>query len=116
MLTLTPDLLAVTYDLLRHTEPFRRWRLPAASALKFKVTRSKDEFGYCEHEGTTLLHIACSDRKHGQLPALLMTMAHEMVHVRLALKDGHKAPAHGAEFQRHADRVCRIHGFDRKTF
>ena len=116
-LTLTPDMLAAAYELLRTTPPFRGWKLPPSSAIKFKVSRATREFGhfaYTRDDGAPK-HISCSDRKHGQLNTLLATMAHEMIHLHQRVS-GHKGPAHGAVFQRFADRICRLHGFDRKTF
>lgn len=41
---LSPDLLRSTYDWLRTTPPLRRWRLPEGDAIKFRVTRKRDEF------------------------------------------------------------------------
>ena len=44
-------------------------------------------------------------------------MAHEMIHIRQAIRGTTTANTqHNAEFHRIADRVCRIHGFDRKAF
>lgn len=110
---LTPEILVANYSLLRVCEPFRRWRLPDPDDIAFRVTRSNHESAafHVEAEG---LQIDVSDRLHGTLPQLLVSMAHEMVHLRQHLLG--RAPTHGQEFQHLARQVCRHHGFDIKAF
>ncbi len=58
--------------------------------------------------------IRVSEAKNGHTATLLATMAHEMCHLRQEFTGdrGH----HTAAFRRMAQRVCRAHGFDLKTF
>ena len=58
--------------------------------------------------------IRVSEAKNGYTATLLATMAHEMCHLRQEFTGdrGH----HTAAFRRMAQRVCRAHGFDLKTF
>lgn len=113
MLHPTPELCEQTYELLRLTLPFRRWKLPHADALEFRVTRCTDRFGHFR-EGKSWSDITISSFHVKTLAKLTETMAHEMCHVRewqLGAKGNH-----GAVFGKLADLVCRRHGFDRRTF
>ena len=58
--------------------------------------------------------IRVSEARNGFTATLMSTMAHEMCHLRQeSLGDrGH----YSAAFKRMAQRVCRAHGFDLKTF
>jgi predicted SprT family Zn-dependent metalloprotease len=58
--------------------------------------------------------IRVSEARNGHTATLLATMAHEMCHLRQEMLGdrGH----HTARFRRMAERVCRVHGFDIKTF
>jgi len=105
-LHITPDLLERTYELLRHTRPFRRWKLPEADDVEFHVTRHRDRFGDCTDGDPYTIRI--SSTKHDTLATVLETMAHEMCHMRDI--------THGKVFTRLAKQVCRHHGFDPKTF
>ena len=114
-LDLSPETISACYDLLRGTRPFSRWRLPEASALKFRVYRSKAERGELEKSGDVLT-IGVSERSNGHLYSLLETLAHEMVHLRLIVLGVKSWDAHGAHFDRLAQQVCLAHGFDPKAF
>jgi predicted SprT family Zn-dependent metalloprotease len=105
----TPETLAAAYTFLRTTKPFNRWKLPPAHDLKFRVTKSPTDAGYCA--GNV---IGLSTRCIAFTPYLMEIMAHEMIHLYLDRK-GVKAH-HGPEFQRCAKQVCAAHGFDPKRF
>lgn len=113
-MTLTPDMLEAAYEFLRTTEPFRRWKLPHADDVAFKVTRHSDRFG--EFEAAEPPMIAVSERIVGHAQTLLMTLAHEMIHLRHHLAGVRGDVEHGANFRRNAARVCRHHGWDAKAF
>jgi hypothetical protein len=109
-ITLTQEILQTSYTLLRQTQPFNRLKLPPASQVKFQILRGKSVSGdHCHWNGKH--HIRISAAKHHTLSAVIMTMAHEMCHVADSSKS-----AHGAQFNRLADRVCKWHGFDRGQF
>jgi len=110
-LPLTIALLAATYDVLLLTPPFRRWKMPSSVAIRFRITRSVGARGAARGDHT----IEISSRNVGRLDNLIMTMAHEMVHVHNHTT-GHTRSAHGAEFRRCADLVCKHHGFDPQMF
>lgn len=111
-LPLTPALLEASYEFMRCTPPFARWKLPPGETVRFKVTRSIDSRGhaYGVHE------IGVSSRNIGRTESLLMVMAHEMVHVHVHACGKHGKAEHPAEFWRCARLVCKHHGFDIKMF
>lgn len=106
------ETLAAAYELLRASTPFRSLKLPPAYEVTFKLTRDKHKAGECDFDDAA--NISISAHCHSHLHPLLMTMAHEMVHLHHFLKFG-KAD-HGEQFRKLADRVCRAHGFDPKLF
>ena len=112
-LRLTPDMLAGAYEFLRATEPFRAWKLPHADEVGFSVVRDPNMFAdFGIENGIPMIRV--SEAKNGYTATLLATMAHEMCHLRQEFTGdrGH----HTAAFRRMAQRVCRAHGFDLKTF
>lgn len=113
---LTPEVLAASYDLLRETPPFLSWNLPPSEDVDFKVTRSKRVWGYYDLLVNNGHRIGISAQMHGQLPLLLATMAHEMIHMHMKRCGMKGAFGHGKEFQAHAAEVCAVHGFDPRAF
>lgn len=115
-LHLTPTLLESTYELLRLTLPFSRWKLPPADDVEFHVTRHIDRHGDCtsEKDPNTRKRIRISSRRTYWTNTLIETMAHEMLHLHLNGQDGRLK--HGPQFKRHALRICNYHGFDPKHF
>ena len=113
-LRLTPDVLAAAYDFLRHTPPFKGWRLPESDEIAFHVVRDPTihaDFGV-DNDGGPLIRVSATC--NGHTITLLQSMAHEIVHLRqhlIGAKD-----AHGASFKRMAKAVCAAHGFDIKVF
>lgn len=113
-LHLTPAMLELCYELLRATPPFKRWKLPHADEVEFHVTRDTQIVGDCVDAGHAHI-IRLSGAKHGSVHAVVVTMAHEMCHLKqsvIAPREG----AHGRYFKRLAKQVCKAHGFDEKTF
>jgi hypothetical protein len=118
-LHLTPDCLENAYEYLRTTLPFRRMNLPHADNLIFRVMGARDRFGHFRGRIKTtneLNEIGVSIRVVHSTDLLMATMAHEMIHLYQHEKGSYNRSAHNAEFERLAERVCRIHGFERKTF
>jgi predicted SprT family Zn-dependent metalloprotease len=112
-LPLTPEILAATYGFLRVTPPFNRWKLPPAGDVKFRVMRTKQFMGqhFLEPEGHV---IDVSAQKVGYTRALILTIAHEMVH--MAQHERGLPRTHNADFERMTAQVCKFHGFDPKEF
>jgi predicted SprT family Zn-dependent metalloprotease len=115
MIHLTPSMLEASYELLRTTPPFKRWKLPEADDVEFHVTKHRDRQADCTSYVDMRVVIRISTTFHGRVAALLETMAHEMCHIhQRRLSPGERE--HGAAFKRLAAQVCRHHGFDPKTF
>ena len=112
-LRLTPDLIAAFYDALRLADPFRAWKLPPASECRFKVSRSKKVCAdFTVINGVPTYRI--STTANGHLATVLASLSHEMLHHRQEQTGDRET--HGPRFQRMAARVCRVMGFDVKTF
>lgn len=112
---LTPDILELTYDYLRHLPPFKGWRLPPGDTIEFFLTNHKVAAGVCDVWTDGRIRISISTELVAHTSTLLAIMAHEMVHVHV---DRHKKERahHGPVFKRYAARVCKQHGFDPKMF
>lgn len=116
-LPLTPEVLRQAYEYLASTPPFDKWNLPAGEDVMFKVTRSRAEYGYYEKDKRGRHVIAVSVGKNGQTSTLMVTMAHEMVHLHQGHARGFRCSAeHDAAFHKYAAQVCKVHGFDQKWF
>src|ERR1700733_14069393 len=118
-LHLTPDCLENAYEYLRTTLPFRRMNLPHADNLIFKVMGARDRFGHFRgriKSTPELNEIGVSIRVVHSTDLLMATMAHEMLHLFQHEKGSSSRAEHNAEYKRLAERVCRIHGFDRESF
>lgn len=119
-LHLTPDILEASYELLRATQPFSRWKLPHADDVEFRVTGHAGVFGSFHFDDTHpgRERIQVSERNVKTLPLLLQVLAHEMCHLREAIVCRRRAGRanHGAMFQRLAAQVCRHHDFNLETF
>jgi hypothetical protein len=106
-------MLAAAYDYLRTTLPFKNWKLPESDAVEFHVTRHRDRFG--DHNAHRLAHIIRISSYHTKTTALLIeTMAHEIIHAKLAAKRGRSE--HDEEFKYLSRRVCATHGWDLAEF
>lgn len=109
-LHITPEMARAAYELLRTTPPFKRWKLPPAEEVEFRVTTSR-KVAAIAFKGPQGHRIDVSARHNGTLATLVMTVAHEMVHFRQTEK-----AEHGAEYRRLARQVCRHHTWDEKLF
>lgn len=119
-LHITPMLMELTYELLRASPPFNKWKLPHADDIAFRVTASTTEYGeFCfetvrkkqKHHtiGVSIVGVRSLDK-------LIETMAHEMCHLREFILGARSDVLHGKAFQKLADQVCARHGFKRGTF
>lgn len=113
---ITREVLHATYDRLLTTLPFRTMRLPVCDDVKFIVTRHQTKRGdYTYRNNWHELRV--SQAVHETLHALDMTVAHEMCHMKEMVDGVWRADvAHSDYFCRLADRVCKVHLFDRGQF
>jgi hypothetical protein len=118
-LHLTPEALENAYEYLRATLPFRRWSLPHADELVFRVMGARDRYGHFKgrfKDNVDLNEIGVSQRKVHSTDMLMATMAHEMIHLHQHERGSCTRGVHNANFKRLAARVCRVHGFDLESF
>lgn len=111
----TTDTIASTYEYLRTLPPFNRrsWRLPHVDEIELKVLTKGSDFGiYSAYPH----RISINPGRHGHLNNLLATVAHEQIHLLIALKGEDNEDAHGPRFQKYAKVVCHCLGFDPKAF
>lgn len=120
-MTLTADILRAAYAYLAETDPFVGWNLPDAEDVGFEVVTNKTFHGACwapKMTPTGKFHIAISGVKHNHTQSLMLTMAHEMVHVH-EYQTALRKPSyrkHGKVFRGFAAEVCAEHGFDPGQF
>lgn len=114
---LTPALMERHYEMLCLTKPFTRWKMPSSDDVEFHATTIKDacQGEYYFRTDARRHVIRINPKRHHTLHSQIMTMAHEMVHLRERMLST-KAKGHGFLFQRLSDQVCRHHGFDRGQF
>lgn len=110
---LNKEMLAHCYDMLAATHTMSRWNLPPAEDVKFRIIRRKDRYAHHEVVGG-VHHIAVSSTFVGTFQTLIMTMAHEMIHVHQDLTGMPRDDGKG--FAKIADRVCKELEFDRLIF
>ncbi len=114
-ITLTSETLIAAYDLLELTEPFCRWNLPPSDSVKFEITPKKDRHGECDVVGPDV-YIRISPHYVGRMDSLIITMAHEMIHLYMYHSQITEPNPHGPGYRKLAALVCREHGFDPKLF
>lgn len=110
---LSPAVLIGAYEFLRATPPFHRWKLPDSDDVEFRVVR-EPLYGF-HQEGDHHI-IGISEKKVGHTDTLIATMAHELIHLHQAMKGTTDKGEHGPEFRKLAAQVCKLHGFDPKSF
>lgn len=125
-LYVTPWMCRAAYEYFRTTLPYRRWNLPDAEQVVFKITNSAEIMGsvyYPVGKGHKIKpRMEISDHRNFCTDILLRTIAHEMVHLRQFQLDGwrvaehDKEYGHGEDFQKMAKLICRRHGFNLETF
>jgi hypothetical protein len=115
-LRLTPDTLAAAYDFLRTTDPFKAWKLPHSDDVAFHVIRNQNifaDFGI-DNDGQPLIRV--STAKNGHTATVLMSVAHEALHLHQYLAGLDKGSEHNSDFKRKAKRICAVHGWDTALF
>ena len=114
-LTLTPSVLEAAYEFLKATTK-EFGGLPDGDTIKFRVTNARSYKGeHCDRGGGDH-EIAISGLQVGHTNNFLAVLAHEMIHLHAVLSCMATSNPHDAEFHKIADKVCKIHEFDRLTF
>lgn len=117
ILPLNKEMIAAAYTYLRETKPFNGWAIPEANKIVFGIQKRKDRHAHYEFKKDGRHYIMVSASLVGSHINLLSTLSHEMIHLYLNVSGKMDMRSlHGREFQRLADRICKIHSFDRLTF
>lgn len=114
--SLTPTVLAKTYDLLRSTPPFNGWNLPEPEDIVFKVSNVPQLRGQYVRDTAGKHTIMMSSANLDTLEWLTMTMAHEMIHLHQGETGMETKAQHNKAFKKIAETVARIHTWDRRMF
>ena len=112
---LTPELLAAAYTFLRSAEPFKAWKMPESGEIVFKVVGDPKKYAdFSVESGVPVIRV--SEKMHRHTETILMTLAHEAIHLHQFRKKLDRGGMHNADFRRRAKRVCAIHGWDEAIF
>lgn len=101
------------YEFLLQLEPLSSYKLPPSKDVMFFVIA--DQTCYGEYEPDPHV-IRLSKRKVGHLDTALKTMAHEMIHLTLYIKNDINWDKHGKSFKDLAYPVAETMGWDRLEF
>ena len=118
----TPKQLKAIYTMLLEMPPFQRWGLPEPNKVKFVIVNDPQSHGhYVPPEDTEKHEIAINSYSHTTLLDHIMTVAHEMGHMRQAaigrLPDTHdQVKVHNHSWQRIARVICEALGFPAANF
>jgi SprT-like family len=109
---LTPKRLRAVYEMLLAFPPFSRWNMAAPEDVTFIVLKGKEICGEWVFDDPTH-QIRISKPRHAHLINVIMTMAHEMVHLH-QYETGvyNDEDPHDEAFHAAAAQICDIFGFD----
>lgn len=117
---ITEELARTAYDFLCETEPFRQWNMPAGEEVKFLVWTprlKKDKGTFASYQWDGAQHvIRINQNKHGHTPVVLMSMAHEMIHLYIEVAAIKQKHPHDKVFKLLGQEVCYWHGWDPTQF
>ena len=111
---LTSTILKNIYNMLVVCEPFEKWNMPLAAQIRFVVNADPDVMGtYMYDDGEKWEHIiTISTARCGFLDTVILTMAHEMIHMSFHRRKGNKWAQHGKEFRARCHLVGKELGLD----
>ena len=101
------------YDCLAVLPPFDRFTLPLSHSIEFRVNQSKMAKGLYEPDPH---QISISRIQHDSYGDVLMTLAHEMVHLALERRGASDHSNHDADFNKLGAEVCDFWGWNFKEF
>lgn len=115
---ITQEILRAAYNYLLETPPFNEWNLPDAEDVEFVVVKTDELHGLCAkpEKDRKFFTMGLSENKHKHTTSVMITMAHEMVHMHLSKIKYRGWRNHGDAFKKVAKEVCEYHGFDPGQF
>jgi len=111
VITMTPKVLRGVYFMLKQIPPISRWQLPNASSIRFRITRSENDYAEVEPKTRTMW---VSRRKHAHLASVEKTVAHEMIHLARYLRGHKRWDEHDKTFLKMSEAVSNALGWDPK--
>ena len=115
-LILTPEVLRTSYDYLKSTKPFNKWKLPLSDLVEMRVMRYRSLIGQWEYSAKHHI-IGFNEKFIGTTDSLMRAMAHEMIHIaQYELKAQTNNTEHNKDFYKKIKQVASYHGFDSKWF
>lgn len=106
--------MEAVYELIRILPPFKGYKLPPADDIEFRVFDRDHTRDWAVYEAFPR-RISVNNAKHGQLNPLIGSIMHECLHLHQCLNRGGEV-GHDEWFNRTAKRICRLYGYDTKTF
>jgi hypothetical protein len=113
---LTPGVLQHCYAFLAETEPFNKWNLPDAEDIKFILLGDNGDAHGTVEKWKDTYKIGAAPGSHQHTASLIVTMAHEMIHLHMMQSKIRNPEGHGRIFKAFAAEVCAEHGFDLGQF
>ena len=110
--TLTPENLAILYDMACKLPPFNKLSMPKSSKVKFRVIKNPGIYG-CFDEIDMAIEI--SRGSCGHFTTIFQTLLHEMVHLHLYHIGDDDFDKHDAKFLRIKDVYSELYNFDPKA-
>lgn len=107
-LYLTPAHLRAAYLYLSAIPPFSKWKMPDAERIKFKVNSATMSCGMYEPDPH---RISVSRLQNAHHTAVLMTTAHEMLHLHCERNGISHHEDHNDAFNELALEVCKAMGW-----
>lgn len=116
MFKVTDERVREAYLFLRGIPPFSRWNLPPASECIFGLLLGESHHAEYIRDGKHFILVNADT--HITLTDHLMSVAHEMVHLRQELlgRLPIHADGHNTEFRRMAKQICAATGWDLQKF
>ena len=95
MKLVTPQTVQAIYEMLICLPPYNKWNLPPSKQVEFQVHKDPTCLGEYEPDPHV---IRISEAKNGHLDTVIKTVAHEIIHMRLHLKNSKSWDKHGKSF------------------
>jgi hypothetical protein len=111
MKLVTPQTVQAIYEMLIQVPPFNRWDLPPSKDVNFEVNNDPSCYGEYEPDPHT---IRISSARLSFIDHIIRTTAHELIHMRLYIKNSKSWDKHDKVFKTLSHRVATQLGYDPK--
>mgnify|MGYP003353038971 CR=1 FL=1 len=112
MVLLTKQNLRKLYACFVRLPPFCNYRMPAPHKVTFKVVNDPDTYGWFVNDPPRIeISKLCED-----FNKVNETLLHEMIHCMLWYNKHKDFDQHDHKFDKYAEIVCNLYGYDKKEF